>query len=309
MDEERLYIQAHFLMENGSEQDRPVNPETMLFDFTKYLDANGELYFCEQIIDGTPKNVIVKKEIYMQKKAGVYTPEPQNKKLGILHIMITYIILPLMCLGGLFGFIGVSVFIPLGVIVHADGSNTTFFECLPNIFSHSFIFAACIVAIVNLHKRTKEGYALIHLALLSIIMVCMTNYISTVMNHERLIECLPFELLVSIIWFFCIHEYYKNRIYCLCGAKITNVFGELVSFLAYIPHLFAYISSFIIYAYSVYHMFGASIGEGLFGLFVPGIAQIYFLFRTGFCTNYAYLCYFAAMAYVFGFVTTAFGQE
>ena len=285
-----MTVNSHILRLDGSITDCIMNSDNFNFDYTKYLDENGELYFYEHQGIDKVQTIITTKGYYLQLKNGIALNNIQQptktKKLGIGHVIITYVWLPLCILGCIINIIKGIATININIIL----TNILLVSC------ELFVLISSIYAFICLVRRNREAYPLIQLACISMIFSGLVYDIVGLMLALGSYY-LPIATALYTIIYFLIRIYYSKRKEHFNNPQIGSLLRDSEEFVAVLPSIYVYILPFVIYGYSVFYMFQSAIWYGMFGVFVPVIAQLVYLVSTGFNTEYAFLCYFTAIAF------------
>lgn len=287
-----LCVKCHVLKADGTEKIDVMDVNDIVFDTSKYLDKNGELYFCEQTVDGAVKNIIVTKDTYYQKCMGLNISAPKKKKLGFGHILFAYVWLP------------ITVFIYFVIIIGTIGMcfyEKTFMKYAPDIcFSIAVLVTSCALFISMVFKG-KGILIVLHTYFVAHLTASVQMYISDIMTHTSIIDCIPLDIALIGVLYLCTLSYYKKREYIFTEERNDILSRNSAVIALFIQIGIAICFDCMLYIYSVIQMFQISSGYGLFGIFAPVISQFAFLIDEGFDSVYAYAFYYAVIATVAGF--------
>lgn len=222
-----------------------------------------------------------------------------HKKLGAWHFIITYVWLPIMVLLYLLSFISnIVLMFTDSILAH-----------LPNMFMDFTVFATAALACVSLITQNTKAYFLIHSFCLTLLTSYVLEYVSIIMTHKYLGQCIPVAVITMILIFIAIHKYYAKRRPCFDNLRMGTIFTNCEMISVGVAEIITYITGGIVYIYSIYYMFKISIEYGLFGVLLPGVSQLVYLKDAGFLSVYAYILYFAAIFIVYKFVLSLFADK
>lgn len=287
MEDNKVYTQSHILKIDGSVVDKPFSTDNISFNYFKYLDENGELYFCEQYVDGVLKNVIVTNKVFKKKLDKRFKDLGLNK-LGIGHILFAYMFLP--CLILLLAF---SSVVCIMLAIFED-----FFVTLPFMSSVAILFFTSVFFFISLVRKNINYCFFLHAFFLLFVFTNLLFDLEKYVEHSAGFN--SFFIIIGLILYRCMFVYYRNRHNRFTGESyfIDHLFRILFIIICLAP----YAAFCVSYVYSVYHMFQSSVLYGLFGAFFPVLSQIIFLISTGYDTAYAFSLYFAFIMYCISFI-------
>lgn len=257
-------------------------------------DYTNHIHSLKQVISSTPEmiaNAEKLREQILQDIQSIKCRYFKTKKLGVGHIITTYIWLPIILILYLLNIIG-------SVASCITESPMAYF---PYLISSCITFICAAFAFVSLITQNEKAYKLIHACCFSLIYGYVVDYIAALMTHEYIIQCIPLGVMVIVLISVLIHNYYRKRQHCLDNPRMGTIINNSENIILNIISAITYCTCILIYSYSIYQMFNISVGYGLFGVFVPIISQFAFLFETGFSSVYAFVLYFACITIIFGF--------
>ena len=281
--EKEVYVQCHILKSDGTETLDAMNMNDIFFDISKYTDKNGELYFVEEIIDGQKKRMIVSKEVYLQKHAGVYTPKVDKKKIGFGHILFAYVFLPIYTILYFLNSIA-SIYVLIqegGGILYA-----------PYVISQMMMAISGFFLFASLIRKDKSMLTMLHIFFTVLILAAIASDIGGFIIHESMMDYIPGSTIISIIFLLIMNKYYTKRVHHFI--KDEKTYPMIIIMISFSATTFIY--SIIIYVYSVVDMFGMSTINGLIALLLPGIGQFIYMGIIGYDTLYTYAFLYAAFA-------------
>ena len=222
----------------------------------------------------------------------------KEKKLGIIHIIITYIILPL----GIVSCVLNEIAYIKNLVTNPNLISTAYIICL----TLGVVFA--FISFISFIQHNTKAYTMLMLYLLARFLDAVISDIIGVLLSISKGEVLyiPIAAVVVAIFGFLICRYYKNRIHLLDRPCVSSLFDYSETIISIALWILFVLPPVIIYVYSIYHMFQDSVGYGMFGICVPVISQLVFLGKTGFMTDYAVFLYFTVATYIAVYITYYF---
>ena len=202
----------------------------------------------------------------------------REKKLGIIHILITYVVLPFEIISCVFND---AVYIK-NLVTEPDLISAAYVICL----TLGALFA--FMSFISFIQHNTQAYIMLLMYFLTRILdAVLTDIIGVLSVSEDGIPYIPIAAVIMAIIAILICKYYKNRIGLLNHPCVGSLFEYSEVIISIALWILFVLPSVITYVYSVYHMFQESVGYGIFGICIPVISQLVFLGKTGFMTDYA----------------------
>jgi len=301
-----------YIFDNGEVYKKNYLSSDLPADYSKYADEHGDIYFYRDYSLKKHPFVICPEDNWQrlalrdadkfsfrygditeeQEKAESLIPIVYPKTLGVLHFIITYVLLPLATLG--------FALIAFGNIYNSfvKGFDIRYItDILIDIAAAVSTGTACVALI----KKSYIAKHMVKLHLLIYTLFCFASDVKTIMTPSDKYTIIPAGFIIFVIIALCVYRYYHHREMWL--TTVDNTFHTASALVMVITrNLFIYIG-LSIYIYSVVYMFKGSLIYGLIGLLLPGIGQTLFLFNTGFDTLYAYSCYCFLYAFLISFTS------
>lgn len=290
-----INAQCHILDKYGRETIELINLNDVSFDISKYTDKNGELYAIESEVEGKQNRTLVSKKVYKNKKTEIYKSAGKNDRLGAFHIIIAYILIPLMTmLYILSGILSIVYLIEMsGKIIYTADIITSFLVVFTGI-------NAIIYAIRKDSLAPEIICSHFIMLLLSSVQTCIQDFIL----HESLVKMMPTEIIMPLILLLCSKKYYSKRDESFTSTRYKKKETTLA-----VIGCATFIYDIIIYIYSVACMFEASTSFGWLGIGAPIIGQLVYIFISGLDSVLAYLIYYCFALSIFSCIAVTWLDE
>lgn len=297
MSSEKVYA---YIYDNGEIKNEYISTDNLPSDYEKYTNEEGDIYVYKdydrpgaprtlttkekwaQMIKGQEVRVQSEKIIEEDNKSSSKSDIKKTKKLGIFHTVYTYIFMPLSLLSVVLTLIG-EVYVSIAERIFHMGVTPDIFILIMNVLCTAL---ACVALI----KRDRYAYHWTVAKWITHTIYELQSDVGTLIAEPPSGQWIPLCSIASLIIGILICRYYYNRQHLLKDDIYRGLIAapEKVAKVYYIASMML---GLYVYQYSVFHMFKASIVQGLIGLLLPGIGQIIYLHTAGLTSAYAYMCY------------------